>query len=451
MISKSKKQLTKNLFSLTLVQVATYVLPLISVPIVSRIIGPAKYGTINFASAYVTYFTLLISYSFDFSATRKISKNPDDLDNRNKVFTEVFYTQCLLFLISTIAFVVLLYTVPELNANKTVVIFSYLLCVSVLFTQNWLFQAMQDLSKVALFNLLSKLLFTVAILLVVRKNEDYIWQPLIISIIQAAIAIWSFIWAFRKYNIKLVKMPLIRCWEVIKEEKIIFFSLVFVNLYSSTSTVILGWFQSSAQVGYYTAAQRLIIIAQSVLAMPLAQAFYPFIGKAFGEGREQGLRVAQKLIPLVVVFLGLATIAMFFLGPWVIRLFYGQKFEESIPVFRILTIVPLLFSLNNILGIQIMLNLGMDKHFFKITAFAGILSLIINFLVIRRWGYIGTTVNWLITEIFCFGSMYLVLRWEGLNPINFQFFRYGALKEVLIPLRNRISKTNIPTHNNQNG
>ncbi|MBD1394649.1 flippase [Mucilaginibacter glaciei] len=440
-MSKSIKQLTKNLFSLTLVQIATYVLPLISVPIVSRIIGPEKYGTINFAVAYVAYFTLLISYSFDFSATRKISKDPDNAENRNKVFSEVFYTQCLLFVLSTITFVILLYMVTQLRENKTVVIFSYLLCVSTLFTQNWLFQAMQDLSKVALFNLISKVLFTVAILIVVRKNQDYIWQPLIISIVQAVIAIWSFSWAFKKYNIKLIKLPLSRCWEVLKEERIIFFSLVFVNLYSSTNTVILGLFQNATQVGYYTAAQRLIIIAQSVLAMPLAQAFYPFIGKAFGESREQGLRVAQKLIPLIIVFLGFATIAMFVLGPWVIRIFYGHRFEEAIPAFQILTIVPLLFSLNNVLGIQIMLNLGMDKYFFKITACAGVLSILLNFLIIKRYGYMGTTVNWLITEIFCFGSMYFVLYRQGLNPINVQYFKLSAMKEYLNPIKNKILRS----------
>jgi O-antigen/teichoic acid export membrane protein len=437
-LSKSTKQLTKNLFSLTLVQIATYVLPLISVPIVSRIIGPEKYGTINFAVAYVAYFTLLISYSFDFSATRKISKDPDNIENRNKVFSEVFYTQCLLFFLSTIAFVILLFTVTQLRENKAVVIFSYLLCVSTLFTQNWLFQAMQDLSKVALFNLISKVLFTIAILIVVRKNQDYIWQPLIISVVQGMVALWSFTWAFKKYQIKLVKITLLRCWEVLKEERIIFFSLVFVNLYSSTNTVILGLFQNATQVGYYTAAQRLIIIAQSVLAMPLAQAFYPFIGKAFGEGRDQGLRIAQKLIPLIVVFLGLATIAMFVLGPFVIRAFYGLKFEEAIPAFQILTIVPLLFSLNNVLGIQIMLNLGMDKYFFKITASAGVLSVALNFIFIKRFGYIGTTVNWLITELFCFSAMYFVLYRKGLNPISLKYFRFSAMKEYLSPIKNKI-------------
>ena len=85
--NKSRKQLTRNVFSLTVVQIATYVLPLISVPVISRIIGPGKYGAINFAAAFIVYFNLLISYSFDFTATRKIAKDPDNEQNRQVDFT----------------------------------------------------------------------------------------------------------------------------------------------------------------------------------------------------------------------------------------------------------------------------------------------------------------------------------------------------------------------------
>jgi O-antigen/teichoic acid export membrane protein len=430
-MSKEKKQLTKNVVSLTVVQVAIYVLPLISVPIVSRIIGPGRYGIINFAAAYITYFTLLITYSFDFTATRKISKDPENSHTRNVVFSEVFYTQCLLFILATLVFGALLFSVHELKINRSIFIFSFLVCVSNLFTQNWMFQAMQDLSKVALFNLLSRLLFTAAILIVVRKNDDYIWQPLLIGVIQTAISIWSFIWAIKKYKIKLIKFSLTRCWQVLWEERIIFISLIFVNLYSSTTTVILGFYQNSEQVGYYTSAQRLILIAQSVLAMPLAQAFYPFIGKAFGESREQGLKLAQKLVPVIVVFTGIASLVMFTIGPLIIKLFYGDKFEPAIPVFQMLSIIPLLFSLNNVLGIQIMVNLGMDKSFLKITICAGVISVLLNLLMVRQWGYIGSTLNWLVVEIFLFISMYIVLKREGLNPINTQYFKPSALKELL--------------------
>ena len=429
--SRPNKQLTKNVLSLTIVQIASYVLPLISVPVVSRIIGPGKYGILNFAAAYIMYFILLVSYSFDFTATRKIARDPNNEQYRSIVFSEVFYTQCLLFVFSTLVFAALLYTVPELKTNKTVFIFTYFTCVATLFTQNWLFQAMQDLSKIALFNLISKLLFTVAILVVVRKNDDYIWQPFIIGVIQIVVSVWCLIWAFRKYRIKFVKVPIARCINVMLEERVVFFSLVFVNLYTSTNTVILGLYQNTEQVGYYTAAQRLIIVAQSVLVMPFAQAFYPFAGKAFGEGREKGLRVVQKMVPLLIAFLGLASMIMLVLGPLVIRIFYGHKFEPAIPVFEILAIVPLVFSLSNVLGIQIMMNLGMDKLYFKITASAGILSVLLNLLTVKHWGYMGSTINWLVTEIFLLIAMYIMLRRKGLSPINFEYFRSSVVREYL--------------------
>lgn len=436
--NKSKKQLTKNFFSLTVVQIATYVLPLVSVPIVSRIIGPSNYGIINFGAALITYFTLLISYSFDFSATRKIAKNPEDADNRNKVFSEVFYTQCLLFIFSTIVFIILLFVVPQFRHNLTVIIFSYFICISTLFTQNWLFQAMQDLSKVAIFNLLSKLIFTIAILIVIRKNEDYIWQPFLIGVIQIAVSIWSFVWAVRRYKIHLHRIRFMRCIQVLWEEKMIFISLIFINLYTYTSIVILGLYQNSEQVGYYTSAQRLIAIAQSVLAIPLSQALYPFVGKAFGESREQGLRVVQKIIPLILLFLGVITALMFLLGPIAIRLFYGAKFEGAIPVFQILTISPLIFLLNNVLGVQIMLNLGMDRHFLITSASAAVLSISFNLLMVRQWGYIGTTLNALIIETFLLITMYFILRREGLNPINLQYFKISSFRTYINPVKTKL-------------
>jgi len=426
------KRLTKNVLSLTLVQIANYVFPIISVPVISRIIGPGKFGLLNFAVAFVLYFVLLVAYGFDYTATRKISRDPDNEQNRSKVFSEVFYTQCLLFAAAAIIFTILLFVVPELRANKLIFVYTFLTCLATLFTQNWLFQAMQDLSKVAIFNLVSKALYTVFVLIIVRKNEDYVWQPLLIGVIQLAISIWSFTWALRKYNIKFIKVSFSRCRQVLGESRIIFFSLFFANLYTGTNTVILGFYQNAEQVGYYTAAQRLIVIAQSVLAIPLAQSFYPVAGKAFGEGREQGLRMIQKLVPLIVIFLGIASVGMFLFGPLVIQLFYGHKFAPAIPAFRLLAIVPLFYMLNNLFGIQVMVNLGMDKIYFRLTALAGVLSVTLNLLTIRQWGYMGTAINWLITETFLCILGYTVLRQKGLNPINGRYFRLSVMQEYVL-------------------
>ena len=439
-LNKSQSRLTKNILSLTVVQIANYLLPLISVPVIVRIIGPDSYGNINFAVSFIAYFQLMICYSFEFTATRKIAKDPDNEAYRTEVFNNVFYTQCILFVISVITFVCLLYTVPALYENKILFVFTFLLSISTLFTQNWLFQAMQDLTKVAILNLVGKFLFTVSVLLVIREKSDYIWQPFLIGIIQIGIAVYSFIWAIRLYNIKFLKFSWNKILSILDDGKAIFASLVFVNLYSATSLVILGFYETPRNVGYFSAASRLITIFRSVLSMPLALAFYPYVGKAFAESHEKGIRIVQKLVPFIIVGLGIVTIAVILISPYFITLFYGEEFINTIFIFQILAVIPVIFSLNNVLGIQIMMNLNMDKQFFWISAGGAVVSVSLNFLFVERFGYMCTTLTMVFTEVFLLVTMYFTLRYHKLNPINPDYFKFSIIVEYFQLLKSRISK-----------
>ncbi len=433
-----KSRVGKNILSLGLVEVANYVLPVLSVPVISRIIGPDKLGAINLLASIAGYFVLLIGYGFDYSATRQIARDPDNAENRSKVFSEVFCSQCFLFLLSVILYTVLVFSIPKVSAEQQLAVFSFLICISTLMTQNWMFQAMQDLQKVALFNFVSKLLFVVVVLLVIRHKQDYIWQPLIISVIQIGVSIISFTYAIRRYKIRLYYVPLTKCLALLWEERNLFFSLVVINVYTTTNIVILGLSQNNTQVGYYTAGQRLIYIIMSVINLPLGQALYPFIGKAFSESYQSGLQIAQKLIPLLVYFTGVIAVSLFLLGPLFIHLFYGKAFLNATPVFRILVCIPLLVSVSNVFGVQVMVNLKMDKLFFSITFLGALLSVVFNIFMVKTWGYIGTAANWALTEAFITVAMYIALRRKGINLINFNYWRFSAIAEQLQPIYHKL-------------
>src|ERR1700744_3370330 len=122
-MSSEKKNLSKSFFSLSLVQIANNILPLISVPYVSRIIGPDKFGLINFAASFIAYFVLFIGFGFELSATRRIAQDPDNKEHRSVVFSEVLYAQFILFIISVLIFIVLLFTVPQFQNIKELVVF----------------------------------------------------------------------------------------------------------------------------------------------------------------------------------------------------------------------------------------------------------------------------------------------------------------------------------------
>lgn len=428
-MNSGKQALTKNILSLSVVQIANNVLPLLSVPVISRIIGPDKFGAINFAASFVGYFVLLIGYGFDLSATRRIAADPNNRELRNRVFSEVFYIQAALLLLSGFIFTGLLLSVPQFKLESLLMIFSFLICISALFTQNWLFLAMQDMPKVAFFNLLTKLLFTVFILVFIKQKSDYVLQPLIIGVIQIGVSLVSFYWAYRKYRLRFVRVRMMEALLVLWTERTIFFSLVVVSMYTSTNVFILGLYQSPAQVGYYTAGQRLIIIIQSILTNPLSQALYPYIGRAFGESREAGIRMVQKILPIVALLTGAAVLAIMLFGPLMLKLFYGEKFLPAVPVLQILMFLPLIIAFSNLMGIQIMLNLKMDKIFFRVTACGAVLSVGLNLLMIKHWGYVGTSVNWIVTEGLICLTMFIILRRKGVHPVNFEYFRLAVYKK----------------------
>jgi O-antigen/teichoic acid export membrane protein len=439
-----KKGVIKNVFSLGVVQLANYVFPFITLPIISRIVGPDKFGVINFAAAFMTYFTLFINFGFDLSATRAITAAKNSVEVRNKVFNQVFLAKILLFLVSLVFFLIALYNVPNLRNEKTVAIFSFILCFSWVITPNWLYQAMQELSRVALFNMGTKVIFTVTILWLVQEKSDYIWAPLATSVAQLIVGVFSFVYATRRYNIKLKLPPLKPVLQMLWNERIIFFSQVVINLYTTTNVVLLGFIQSPNQVGYYTAGYRLILILQQFLMMPLSQALFPFIGSAFATSRERGLDVVRQILPIITVLMFSAAIVLYLFGPFMIMLLYGQHFEPSIAVFRILTFLPVIIGWSNILGIQTMLNLKMDKQFFRITAFGALASIALNFLLVTRFGFIGSAITWLTTEIFITLSMYVVLNRNGIRVLERRYFTpahvLNFLRPILVTIKQKINR-----------
>ena len=434
----SKNLLVKNVASLSIVQIANYVLPLLSIPIITRIIGPDKFGVINYAATFVSYFSIFISYGFDLTATRRLAKDPDNEFRRNTIFNEVFQAKIILFAISSILFYICLELIPPLRQERTVAIYSFLYCIGTILTQDWMFIAMQDLSKVALFNFISKLLFTVLILNTVHQKSDYQWQPLVTSLVQILVAMISFTWAFKRYNLKFISVNIKEIVNLLKKEVTIFLSIILIGLYTTTNLIILGLFQTYEKVGFYAGGQKLIIVAYSVINLPLSQALFPYIGKAFAQNFEEGLSTTQKIIPIIIFLTGSMGIAMLILGPWLLRIFYGNSFEPSVIIFELLVFTPLLISLSSVFGTQIMLNLNMDKLFMKITLTATVISILSNLILVNKFGYIGSALNWLFTEAMITVSMYIALRMKGINPINYSYFNLKPLRDYLKPVINRV-------------
>lgn len=433
MVPSKNRTLLKNIASLGVVQIVNYIFPLITIPYVSRIIGPEGFGIINYITAFVSYFILLISYGFDFTATRKIAVDPDNLEIRSKIFSEVTCARVLLFMVSIVAFLICISMIPLLSENLMLSLMLFLNVVSALLTPQYVFQGLQKLPVLSFFTLIKGVVNTSLIFLFVSKNEDLllyatigVFSNFLISLISISYVIFVIKIKFRFYSIK-------HTLTILKEVRLVFFSSIVFSLYTTTNIIILGFFADTKTIGFYTTAVSFIIIVQSVVNIPLSSSLYPYIGRAFSEGQEHGIAKLRKIVPLVFYFTVAVCLGILVLAPFVVFFIYGKSFEGSVISVQILSFLPLISAMSSLMGIQTMLNLSMDNLFLKITSFAACFSLVLNLILGYYFSYIGTSISYLFTELLICFSFYFVLRNKGLNLFDRESFEF---KNVLSQIKN---------------
>ncbi|GAB3756413.1 flippase [Spirosoma pomorum] len=417
------KRLAINVASLFSVQVANMLLPLLTVPYVVRIIGPERLGLLNFSQAYVAYFTLLINYGFDMAAVRTIAANRTDKALVDRLFSQVIVGKALLWSLSTILFAGITWSVPDFRAHWLLHTCTYLSCLGTVLFPVWLYQAMEDLGRVALFNLVVKVLFSLSIFLLIRQADDYFYQNLSVSVAQVVVSVVAFRVAIKRFGLTFTWPTSNELIQRFRADSTLFFSSAMITLYAGSTLFLVGLLSNAYDVGIFSAGTRLEGIARSFVTLGLNQAFFPVVASAFGQGQDEGLRMVRTtFFPLVALML-LISVGLWLIAPLFITLFYGDKFGDAILVLRIVSTLPILIGVSNLLGFHTLLNLRMDKAFFRITAFGSVVGLLLNTLFIQRQGYLGAAWAWVVSEAFIVLVMYGYLRYRGIQIVQWNYLQ----------------------------
>jgi len=394
----AKGKTLSNFLSLSLLQIGNYVLPMVTLPIISRVIGPGYYGVINYAFAFVGYFVLLVNAGFDLYGSRLIVQHRDNPPERDRVFSNILTAKAYLSLLAGLVFTVCLFTVPQLREDKPVAVFTFLMCLGWVINPSWLYHGMQDSRRYAVFSFLSKLFFSVLVVLLVRERDDYLYHPLISSMAHLLVSLWSLHFACKKYGIRFSIPTLQEVRSTLAGNRKLALIWWVSNQAQSTNVVLAAFFLSTLEIGYLSAALRLIAIILSIIAMPLNTVLFPYMGEAFARSRQEGLDRVNKTMPYLVLVSGGVCLATFlFAGP-VIMAFYGKEFAPAVPLLQLLSGVLFLSTLNGAFGQQVLLHLGKDNLYLRLVLLGAALNVALLPLTSSLWGIRGAALAWPLSE-----------------------------------------------------
>jgi PST family polysaccharide transporter len=402
-IIKQYPRLVENFFSLSALNAISFLVPLITVPYLTRILGPEKFGLVSFGLVVMQYFIILTSFGFAFSATQQISIHRDNRQKVSDIFSAVISFKLLLTLLSGLILLVLILTVEQFSKDYLVFVFSFGIVIGDALLPVWLFQGMEKMRFITLVNFVSKVLFTLLIFVFVRSEGDYLIVPLFNTAGYLCAGLISFVIAYRTFKLKISLPKAHIIAEQVKESWSIFVSTLSINLYRNANTLLLGLLTGNyTLVGFYSSAEKIIKGLQSLVS-PVSDALFPHLSRRLDNKAEtSGLQLMSRLGKYYFLgLLAMSLVLVIFAKP-IVLLVLGEKFAASIMDTRIMSFVILFGGMNYFLGILGLVNMGRKKQFMLFVLITGIVSLSSLFVFIPLFDDEGASMVMLLSEFLLF-------------------------------------------------
>lgn len=412
------KKILENIASLTGLQFASYILPLITLPYLTYVLGPDKFGLTQYAISLITYFQMFTDYGFNLSATRELAIVREDSSKVSEIFNSVMFIKIMLCALSFLILLAIVLFIPKFGIDADVYILTFGIVVGNVLFPTWLFQGMEYMKYTSILNIIGKLIFTVLIFVMIHQASDYILVPVINSLGYLVVGVLGIYVALTRFDIQLSVPSLKSIKHHLNEGWHVFLSTIAINMYTTTNTFLLGLLTNNTLVGYYSIAEKFITAANGLFS-PISQALYPYISRTVhNEDKTSNIIRIRKLTKLAAMLGAIFSLGLFIFADPLISILFGPEYASSIVILRILSIIPFMVSLSNIFGIQTMLTFNYKKDFTKIVFMGGVIDIILGIILITLFKEIGIAISFAVTETFITVAMLTFLQRKNIKIIG---------------------------------
>lgn len=388
-------QVVKNFLYNVSYQLLVIILPLITVPYVSKVLGAEGVGDYAFTYANMQYFVIFGMVGISLYGNRQIAYVRENKEKLKNTFYSIYTLQLICTTTSLI-----LYLVFTLVFNKGSYKWLYIVQgVNILASMvdiSWLFMGLEQFKKTVIRNTIVKLVSLASIFIFVKSSNDTIIYTAIIALssLIGNLTFWFYIpktIGFKKIKVNGLKLHL-------KSSLALFVPQIAIQIYLLLDRTMLGLITDTVQVGYYENSQKIVKIVLTI-ATAIGTVMMPKIANTVASGDMKKVKYYVKnsfffvnalSIPLMFGLMGVSKE----LAPW----FFTDKFLGIENLIIISSLIIIAISWSNVLGMQLLVPLNKTKEFTISVTLGAVVNFILNLFMIKNFGAMGACISTIVAE-----------------------------------------------------
>lgn len=375
---------------------STFLFPLITVPYVSRVLGPDNNGIVSWAFTFVGYFSLVALLGFNMYGTRECAKCRDNKEELSKTVQELLVILLASTTIVYIAYIAFILVLPRTREELPLM---FIVGTSIWFSAcgaEWLYRAIEQYGYITFRNIAFKIVSIILMFIFVKQTNDYLAYAAITVVgttgsnILNLLRLRTYITFSRHY-----KMNIRRHFKPMFAFSI---SNLSSGMYSQIDMLLLGFFSSNFALGVYQLVYKIRNMCNSACGSVSGVMLPRLSYYEAKDGHEATTKLMAKNFNFLLM-LGLAMIAALLVcaNP-IIMLLGGKEYISGTTALCIGAPMVLLGPIGSMQS-QYMIAANQEKEFTFTNVLGLVLAIIFECIFIPLWGINGAAFGLVLTEL----------------------------------------------------
>lgn len=389
-----KNSVKKNYIYNLMYQILVILLPLITAPYISRVLGAENIGIYSYTTSISAYFILFGSLGVSLYAQREIAFHQDNKKENTKTFIEIVLLRTITMFISIAVFCITFVSNGEYGYFYKILIVELIAqCLDI----SWFFIGLEDFKKTVSRNLIIKFISVVSIFVLVKTPEDlniYFWIY-VLSVLIGNLSLWFYL---PKYLVK-VNVKELNIFKHLKPTLALFIPEIAIQVYTVLDKTMIGaiW-EDKSEVGYYQQSEKIIKLLLTIITS-LGTVLLPRIASCFANNKKQEVfGYLKKSFNFVFILAFPMVFGIIAVADKFVPLFFGPGYDKVVILMSVISPIILFIGMSNVIGKQYLLPTKRQKQYTISVVTGAVVNLIMNSCLIWKFGALGASIGTVIAE-----------------------------------------------------